>query len=56
MGELTSATSLLPALNPWKAREILHALEFPASRHRSLVNELCRWVRQGILDRTGAGN
>ncbi|SCE11019.1 Transposase DDE domain-containing protein, partial [Streptomyces sp. di50b] len=40
----------------WKAREILHALEFPESRHRSLVNELCRWVRQGILDRTGPGN
>ncbi|MGW1528424.1 hypothetical protein [Streptomyces sp. NPDC002159] len=40
----------------WKAREILHALEYPASRYRSLVTELCRWVRQGILHRTGPGN
>ncbi|MEZ0096250.1 IS4 family transposase [Streptacidiphilus sp. EB129] len=40
----------------WKAREIHLALEFPGSRYRSLVNELCRWANRGILARVGPGN
>ncbi|WP_405883222.1 IS4 family transposase [Streptomyces sp. NBC_01384] len=40
----------------WKAREILHALDFPPSRHRSLVSELCRWVHQGVIERSGPGD
>ncbi|WP_338674584.1 hypothetical protein V1460_17300 [Streptomyces sp. SCSIO 30461] len=40
----------------WKAREIIDALEYPPARHRGLVNELCRWVRDGILERTSPGS
>lgn len=40
----------------WKAREILDALGYPPARHRGLINELCRWVREGILQRTGPGS
>ena len=38
------------------AAEIHLALEFPGSRYRSLVNELCRWANRGILARVGPGN